>query len=577
VVVSKVLEILSTEAVHQVHNHHNFCLAGSARVQTPSGTKRMDEVEAGDLVYAFDESAGLVPTRVVDAWHSGRKPILEVKTTNRRLRCSGDHPLLTITVDTGPHPDRPWHRRSTGRFTWKRAAEIRAGDIVVIASAPCANGASIGAGRARLVGAFLGDGWVRANAVRQGYTVGLAIGAADEAHTARYLALCEAELPARWRNNTAGHYGLSCSSKAVYDVVTELGVNGKSRHRRFPSYAFALPTSEKLELLAGYFDSDGSVAGPSTSNHGRGIIASTSADLVEGLRELASRLDFRVTCVERTRRRTNFGITNVYRCVISASSMAALDLWHESKASHIRVVRRTQGLQPRKIGYLGLQPGAHAQRVTSVTLQGEEDVYDLHVEHASHSFVCEGVVVHNCWREEHFGRDYWVIRKGCTPARPGQEGFVGASMGDDSVILEGVESPENEQALYSTVHGAGRVMSRSQAAGRIRRRKVWACTMRDCPHVSDTEGICPEHGKKLRKTWVAEQVKPGLVDWRAVQERLRRQGIVLVGGGADEAPEVYKRLPEVLAAHAGTVRVKHTLRPHGVAMAGRDVHDPYKD
>ena len=50
--------------------------------------------------------------------------------------------------------------------------------------------------------------------------------------------------------------------------------------------------------------------------------------------------------------------------------------------------------------------------------------------------------VHNhhnfAWREEHFGRTYWVIRKGCTPARPGQEGFVGGSMGDESVILEGV-------------------------------------------------------------------------------------------------------------------------------------------
>jgi tRNA-splicing ligase RtcB (3'-phosphate/5'-hydroxy nucleic acid ligase) len=189
--------------------------------------------------------------------------------------------------------------------------------------------------------------------------------------------------------------------------------------------------------------------------------------------------------------------------------------------------------------------------------------------------------VHNhhnfAWREEHFGRDYWVIRKGCTPARPGQEGFVGGSMGDESVILEGVESPENEQALYSTVHGAGRVMSRSQAAGRVRRRKTWACTVRDCQYVADQEGVCPEHGAKLRKLWVAEQVKPGLVDWPAVQERLRRQGIVLLGGGADEAPEVYKRLPDVLAAHGGTVRVKHTLRPLGVAMAGRDVHDPYKD
>lgn len=81
----------------------------------------------------------------------------------------------------------------------------------------------------------------------------------------------------------------------------------------------------------------------------------------------------------------------------------------------------------------------------------------------------------------------------------------------------------------------------------------------------------------VMKTSVVEQVKPGLVDWPAVQARLREQGIVLVGGGADEAPEVYKRLPDVLAAHAGTTRVKHRLRPLGVAMAGRGVHDPYKD
>lgn len=52
---------------------------------------------------------------------------------------------------------------------------------------------------------------------------------------------------------------------------------------------------------------------------------------------------------------------------------------------------------------------------------------------------------------------------------------------------------------------------------------------------------------------------------------------MLIGGGADEAPEVYKRLPDVLDADAGSIRVKHTLRPLGVAMAGRDVHAAYKD
>lgn len=191
--------------------------------------------------------------------------------------------------------------------------------------------------------------------------------------------------------------------------------------------------------------------------------------------------------------------------------------------------------------------------------------------------------VHNhhnfAWKEEHGGRSYWVIRKGCTPARPGQEGFVGASMGDESVILEGVESGEAEESLYSTIHGAGRIMSRTQAAGRVRRHKRWACSNRDCDRLFESpDSSCPEHpGSRMMKTWVEEQIKPGVVDWPAVQARLREQGIVLVGGGADEAPEVYKRLPEVLDAHAGSIRVKHTLRPLGVAMAGRDVYDPYKD
>jgi tRNA-splicing ligase RtcB len=191
---------------------------------------------------------------------------------------------------------------------------------------------------------------------------------------------------------------------------------------------------------------------------------------------------------------------------------------------------------------------AHAGRNVVVAkvleILGAEATYEVH---NHHNFA---------WREEHFGRTYWVVRKGCTPARPGQEGFVGGSMGDDSVILEGVESSENEQALFSTVHGAGRVMSRRQAAGKTRRRK----------QVVDG-----------RKVWVEEQLRPGLVDWPAVQRRLREQGIVLVGGGADEAPEVYKRLPDVLAAHGETIRVKHRLRPLGVAMAGRDIVDPYKD
>src|SRR5262249_23668329 len=78
--------------------------------------------------------------------------------------------------------------------------------------------------------------------------------------------------------------------------------------------------------------------------------------------------------------------------------------------------------------------------------------------------------VHNhhndAWRETHGDRQYWVVRKGATPAFPGQRGFVGGSMGDDAVILEGIDSPASRDALFSTVHGAGRICGRVEAKGK---------------------------------------------------------------------------------------------------------------
>lgn len=158
--------------------------------------------------------------------------------------------------------------------------------------------------------------------------------------------------------------------------------------------------------------------------------------------------------------------------------------------------------------------------------------------------------VHNhhnyAWRETHGGQELWVVRKGATPAFPGQRGFVGGSMGDISVILEGVESEEAKYSLYSTVHGAGRVMSRNAARGKINRKT----------------------GKVISQGAVTREM---MLDW------IRKQGVELRGAGTDESPHCYKRLPEVLGFHASTVRILHTLKPIGVAMAGENEFDPYKD
>lgn len=165
--------------------------------------------------------------------------------------------------------------------------------------------------------------------------------------------------------------------------------------------------------------------------------------------------------------------------------------------------------------------------------------------------------VHNhhnyAWEERHDGESYYVIRKGATPAFPRQEGFIGGSMGDDAVIVEGVDSEKSKQSLYSTVHGAGRVMSRSEAAGKSK----W---------------IKGEDGKKRPK-----KVSEGKVSWQMLNDWLSKKGVKLRGGGCDESPHAYRRLTDVLKEHEGTIKIKHTLRPIGVVMAGENEFDPYKD
>jgi tRNA-splicing ligase RtcB len=163
-------------------------------------------------------------------------------------------------------------------------------------------------------------------------------------------------------------------------------------------------------------------------------------------------------------------------------------------------------------------------------------------------------LVHNhhnfAWREEHDGESYIVVRKGATPAFPGQKGFVGGSMGDDAVILEGRvtddDAPEvsalQREALFSTVHGAGRVMSRTAAKGKRHRRS-------------------------------GEVISPGRVSPEMMQSWVQEKGVVLRGGGLDESPHVYRRLPDVLEAQGDTVEVLHTLRPLVVVMAGANEFD----
>jgi tRNA-splicing ligase RtcB len=152
----------------------------------------------------------------------------------------------------------------------------------------------------------------------------------------------------------------------------------------------------------------------------------------------------------------------------------------------------------------------------------------------------------------------YVVRKGATPLTS-DLAFIGGSMGDESVIVRGFD--RDIGALGSAPHGAGRVMSRTKAAGKFKKVAV--------------ERTAPD-GSTFTKKIRVRDASTAAIDWQAVHAELADRGITVLGAGADEAPAAYKRLRDVIAAHENIV-VVHRLSPIGVVMAGEDTFDPYKD
>lgn len=99
--------------------------------------------------------------------------------------------------------------------------------------------------------------------------------------------------------------------------------------------------------------------------------------------------------------------------------------------------------------------------------------FDRNVEYKEEAINCH----HNyTTRENHFGENVWLTRKGAVNASKGKLGIIPGSMGARSFIVRGLG---NTESFNSCSHGAGRVMSRTQA------KKVISLE----EHIQDTKGV----------------------------------------------------------------------------------------
>lgn len=144
------------------------------------------------------------------------------------------------------------------------------------------------------------------------------------------------------------------------------------------------------------------------------------------------------------------------------------------------------------------------------TLRAMREVMDVKFEANVEAVNCH----HNyISRENHYGENVWVTRKGAVSARLGEMGIIPGSMGARSFIVRGLG---NEESFCSCSHGAGRVMSRTEAKRRV--------TLAE--HIKATEGV-----------------------------ECRKDASVI-----DETPSAYKPIDQVMAAQADLVEIVHTLK-----------------
>lgn len=121
---------------------------------------------------------------------------------------------------------------------------------------------------------------------------------------------------------------------------------------------------------------------------------------------------------------------------------------------------------------------------------------------------------HNYVNEEkHYGARVWLTRKGAVRAQKGDLGIIPGSMGAKSFIVRGLG---NHESFNTCSHGAGRIMSRTQAKKQF--------TLED--HARDTMGV-----------------------------ECRKDEEVL-----DETPKAYKDIEKVMAAQSDLVEIVHTLK-----------------
>ncbi len=392
------------------------CLRGSTRVWTTTGMKAIKEVEPGDKVFSLDEMKRSIQVSEVRAAQcSGEKEVFEISARGLTIGASGNHPFLALRDER-----KPQRQRARYAQRWVAVEDLRIGDYIAIATDLPDFGEPVdlmiptnplrpgrwGTGPQVTLpsfttddlcwwmGIYLGDGYIHD---RSGYlSVEIAIDKTD-IELVEEIRRVGAELFSLDFIVASDGFRLTAKgTRALADYLQLNGLGGNAHTKRLPDWAFRLPVSQRLSLIAGFLDSDGYVR-DHTSSHDV-VFVSANRDLLGDFKELLALSGISSSSV--------IPVTN-HHPVERERLMTAYHLRLSGKFDRIpaRSSRRSERLNRRKYSHSyrtakGTDFRAHTSpmlgyiRIEDIRSVGIESVYDIEVA-GHHNFVAEGFVVHN--------------------------------------------------------------------------------------------------------------------------------------------------------------------------------------
>jgi HK97 family phage portal protein len=402
------------------------CMPADTLVFTNEGPKKIAEVQSGDSVWSHTPH-GLKLNRVLKNWNNGIGEILSIRTTNRHVRCTGNHRLLVRrSHERDLNPGETGGRNVNGvkkRIIWRDeyvpASELKLGDtLVTLNSLPeegkriAPNGRPLSVGFMEFCGLLLADGNIR-------YTAGKPIGiqisrALDASYMDSYREIMQREFVRYDGGNGRGNQAaVACvpvtlveqdrqtafSSVQVAYELKELGFAGTAFTKRVPAWIFATSEDLRLAVLRGFLDGDGTV-----DKKGRITYYSANKALLDDVRHLCMSCGIPVT---NSRSDINkkpapgsivLVPTQMFRFTCSDPGanfiIGSHDTRYQSRLTGGKPFNRKNRSYPRFGGKASITKGLALSRINNIERQPAEPVFDIEVE-GDHCFIADGVISHN--------------------------------------------------------------------------------------------------------------------------------------------------------------------------------------